>query len=1495
MAAPEPNPAAAIDAASDRAALLRYVLDHVLERCALPDGVSNAAHLDLDRVDVPALLASLREPGGRPDLRAATGDPAGAPDAVDASTATGTNDDADFPPVVSFESLGIAIPSLAAKTRAAPGAAGAAGATDAAAPTPKRSLSLVLPVPRGASLDATSREALDAQAKTNDAANDLDAVGVAAPVPELILAPLRGGGPFGDPSRDPAETQETHETQSSRVSSSETTREANAAVALCAFEALVASVGDVGAPVVDIARAALEISPAEAAASLELLAPRARDAHEEAVAGGVARVHLRLLAEAGGCGSADAAGVFASAALGGARARAAFARRQLAAVTETLWAARDAAAAAAARGSERENEDETPLVARATEGSEPEDGARSDAPSAGAVVEEVSRLAARALSDEALLTTNDDGDFVALDEATLSSTVEAVVEMVESCLDARATTQSRLGSGANAWRYPPALAGRAYARLLDAAFDPLDEGALADDARETLASLSGPGGVGERLGVDVSARRAMLAWSLARRYRETSVGEGLFASDRGDRGGGDTDANVTREDELSDAETRARRAYARAVRAEAEAERDDEEEDDDGGVPGVDVAERRDPYALLSMATRALCAVKEALEQETERSRLRDDDVALVLTHAALGPVSWWAEGALCDFYKDVDVVAAELARRLPTDPPVVATGGVPVKATGDVPPMSVGPAMTATGFERVLRLGVAAADARARVAAATAPGFDGDAAAVGLAAGRALAARACALSADEAYARLKVTAEAHDVETARARGELSLNRAESGTNESRRASAPTMDAAPGARVLARGCAALADAFEAHLARRVASAAGPAAANSAPASLAERFGADLSAWLAQVPPLDAGALAALAAARDFQNAVAAAVADRAAGAVGGVGDGVDVVRKVDKSFAAKEASVGDASTHASNRPGRAEVTASQNALTRTFEPFRLETRIAPSVFAWVAGRAATMRRATMRAARAETWRGVAAIQGSGASHGAAFSAVELVRSAWDTLEAFWALDVPAPAAAMRALTEGLDGAFQEYAEHVASSLGAPEAFAPSLPTLTRYKKDVVEGARRAFEAERASSRAKGPRAWWGDFDEDAPWGEGPEREREGPAERGSGAAGEDRNVSVSNSNDRDRDRDVFGGFSEGARATLPQLCARVASLHFLTNELAALECEVPARFAKMQRSQGVGETWDDEKDGEAFPKDAYANFDPTNPYAPKRPGVWFDGLLDGARQTLASCSRKVADYVAYKVVYWDLRRLFIEGLYRGGVEHGERAGAVVARLEAALSEIAERLPSGGASSERYPRDETADENAYLTRARDEVVHALLRATAQGLMWVMLDGGVGRVFAEGDAAALEEDLFRFRDLFVAGGEGVPEPTVDAVMRRVDRLVTVMSLDTPTLCDAYLEQEARDREKGDAVGAGGLAASPGGGGSVGQLDAAGGFGASTLLRVLCHREDREASKFLKAHCHLPKGDEGSVMSIVRGKGNSAAAFFAKKVNAARSAPV
>jgi hypothetical protein len=107
-----------------------------------------------------------------------------------------------------------------------------------------------------------------------------------------------------------------------------------------------------------------------------------------------------------------------------------------------------------------------------------------------------------------------------------------------------------------------------------------------------------------------------------------------------------------------------------------------------------------------------------------------------------------------------------------------------------------------------------------------------------------------------------------------------------------------------------------------------------------------------------------------------------------------------------------------------------------------------------------------------------------------------------------------------------------------------------------------------------------------PRARCGDFDEEAPWGEGAE----------SLAAG----------------RFPVGVAAGGAAATLPQLCSRVASLHFLRLRLAEIEREVPARFAQMQRGVGGGGGGDEDK-----------------------ARAWLEGLLDGARQTLASCALKV--------------------------------------------------------------------------------------------------------------------------------------------------------------------------------------------------------------------------------------------------------------------
>ena len=180
-------------------------------------------------------------------------------------------------------------------------------------------------------------------------------------------------------------------------------------------------------------------------------------------------------------------------------------------------------------------------------------------------------------------------------------------------------------------------------------------------------------------------------------------------------------------------------------------------------------------------------------------------------------------------------------------------------------------PSMTLAGFEAVLSLGVAAATARARVAAAVSPGFDEAMIdECGADAGACLAARCCAGAAEEAYFALRGDAEEHDFETWKARhggvlvgGGSSVVDGESfvetRNGESlHKSNDQKMDIAPGLAVLADGCACLADAFEAHLAAFVVAVAGPASANAAPAALASAFGEDLCKWLATVPPLDAG-------------------------------------------------------------------------------------------------------------------------------------------------------------------------------------------------------------------------------------------------------------------------------------------------------------------------------------------------------------------------------------------------------------------------------------------------------------------------------------------------------------------------------------------------------------------------------------------------------------------------------------------------------------
>ena len=472
------------------------------------------------------------------------------------------------------------------------------------------------------------------------------------------------------------------------------------------------------ADLADVVRMALEISPNADRAARALVAPHLEriraEARETAEIGVGVRVHLRLMAEAGGCGvgvsDEDAVSAFGSDPAAAARSRAATVRRHAAALLETLWAAHDrewdeerTARHSHPRGADRRG-GEADFVAEFEH--DDDDDARRGGAHVGATIEETSRLVS--LLDDALVVV--DGGLEAL-----AATTEALSEMIESALDAL---------GPRAWRYPPALAGRVYAQLLRASFDPVDEGAVSDDLDAFRDALLHPEGAAHAMGIRPAAHAALHAWCLARHHRAWIVGEGPLAT----------------------SPTTARSAGARAFAFAADAE--------------ADADEPEEAYALLTAATRALARVEDAERDEREMTRhvgreeSLDADVGVagsnpgleaesVLVHAATGPVAWWAEGALGDFFQDTSPPAGSLARG-------------PSRAALDP---RRGPEMTPDGFEATLALGVAAARARATTAAAIAPDFTGDPRDAGRAAGRAFAVRICRHAVGEAYARLRATA----------------------------------------------------------------------------------------------------------------------------------------------------------------------------------------------------------------------------------------------------------------------------------------------------------------------------------------------------------------------------------------------------------------------------------------------------------------------------------------------------------------------------------------------------------------------------------------------------------------------------------------------------------------------------------------------------------------------------------------------------------------
>ncbi|XP_062209810.1 protein unc-13 homolog [Phragmites australis] len=227
---------------------------------------------------------------------------------------------------------------------------------------------------------------------------------------------------------------------------------------------------------------------------------------------------------------------------------------------------------------------------------------------------------------------------------------------------------------------------------------------------------------------------------------------------------------------------------------------------------------------------------------------------------------------------------------------------------------------------------------------------------------------------------------------------------------------------------------------------------------------------------------------------------------------------------------------------------------------------------------------------------------------------------------------------------------------------------------------------------------------------------------------------------------------------------------------------------------------------------------------------PTSCAANRRlaPSSHFDHARAAAQSTIGS----VAEVAAYRLIFLDSHHSFYGGLYVGGVTD--------ARIRPALRTLKQNL--------------SLLVSVLVDRAQPVAVREVMKASFQAFLIVLLAGGSDRSFTTEDHAMIEEDFRSLKRAFCTRGEGlVAEEVVEAEAQAVEGVVALMGQTAEQLVEEF-----------------GIATcESSGAGSTGQrlpmppttrrwsrTDP------STILRVLCHRDEDVASHFLKRAFQLPK---------------------------------
>ncbi|KAG1346611.1 protein unc-13 [Cocos nucifera] len=256
---------------------------------------------------------------------------------------------------------------------------------------------------------------------------------------------------------------------------------------------------------------------------------------------------------------------------------------------------------------------------------------------------------------------------------------------------------------------------------------------------------------------------------------------------------------------------------------------------------------------------------------------------------------------------------------------------------------------------------------------------------------------------------------------------------------------------------------------------------------------------------------------------------------------------------------------------------------------------------------------------------------------------------------------------------------------------------------------------------------------------------------------------------------------------------------LPQLCVRVNTLHHIRTELDNLEKRIKTCLRNVESAQA----------------------DISN------------GLEIKFEISLAACQegiQQLCEVTAYKVIFHDLSHVLWDGLYVG-----ETASSRIDPLLKELDPILEMIST------------TVHE-----RVRNRVITALMKASFDGLLLVLLAGGPSRSFSQQDSQIIEDDFRSLKALYLADGDGLPEELVEKASTQVRNVLPLFRTDSESLVERFKRMMA------EAYGSAAKSRYP--------LPPTSGHWspteANTILRVLCYRNGEAATRFLKKTYNLPK---------------------------------